>query len=316
MGKYLIPFLLLAALFGAEPAPNRIVRVVAVSQDGLNRSNPAILDDTLERLERASAFRPDIAALPEVFVPGEPETVPGPVTRRLAEWAKRNGSYVLFGIRTHHDGRVYNSAVLLDRQGGVVGLYDKTHPTEGEMQEGVSPGKPGGGIFQTDFGTIGVQICFDANWPDDWKALKAKGAQIVFFPAAYPAHRQVSAIAVMNQFYVVSPIQDRSSRIYDITGDVLAVSGRFQPWAGAALPLGKRLFEIDFNTRKAREMQRKYGDRVDLEWFHDDDWFTLASRDPDLTVDRLMAEYGLTPIDEYRKRAEAAIRAARAQINP
>jgi hypothetical protein len=46
-------------------------------------------------------------------------------------------------------------------------------------------------------------------------------------------------------------------------------------------------------------------------WLHDDDWFSLASLDPDLTVEDLMAEYGLTPLSDYRVRATAAIEKAR-----
>jgi predicted amidohydrolase len=310
---WLLFLLVVAPLPAAEPGPNRIVRVVSVSQDGLDRSDENTLNKTIERLERAAAFRPDIAALPEVFVDGEPETVPGPVTRRLAEWAKRHASYVLFGIKTRTGGRVHNSAVLLNRKGELVGQYNKIHPTEGELQQGVHPGEPGATVFNTDFGVIGVQICFDVNWWDDWKALKEKGAKIVFFPAAYPAARQLAAIALMNQFYAVSSTRDRPSRIYDITGMELAASGRFQPWAAAALPIGKRLFEIDFHTRKAREIQLKYGDRIDLKWYHDDDWFTLASLDPELTVEQLIAEFGLIPLDDYRVRAGKAIDEARSK---
>jgi len=292
-------------------ARNQVVRVVAVSQADMNRSGPKVLEETIERLDRAASFRPDIAALPELFVDGPPETVPGPVTERLSQWARRYSSYVVFGIKTKAGIRVCNSAVLLDRNGRVAGRYDKMHPTEGELEKGIHPGDTDPPVFQTDFGAIGVQICFDVNWWDNWKRLKAKGAKIVFFPAAYPAAKQLSAISLMNQMFVVSSTQSRPSRIYDITGDVLAVSGQFQPYASAAIPIGKRLFEIDFHTRKARDIQKKYGPKVDVEWHHDDDWFTLASLAPELTVEDLIAEYSLTPLDDYRIRAKKAIDAAR-----
>lgn len=306
-------FLVPLAVWAAQPAPaprNPVVRVVTVSQADLSRG-AGLLADTLERLDRASAFRPDIACLPEVFVDATPETLPGPITGKLAEWARRNSSYLLFGLKTQAGGKTFNSAVLLDRTGRLVGRYDKIHPTEGELEKGIHPGQPDPPVFRTDFGTIGVQICFDVNWWDHWRRLKEKGAAIVFFPAAYPAARQLAAIALMNQFYIVSSSRSRLSRIYDITGETLAVSGQFQPWAGAALPLGKRLFEIDFHTAKARQIQRKYGDKVELKWYHEDDWFTLASLDPQLTMEDLIAEYGLTPLDDYRRRALQAIRDAR-----
>lgn len=309
--RCLCAFLFLAAGYAAPPAArNPIVRVVTVSQADLDRG-ANLLDNTLERLEEAAAFRPDIACLPELAIATTPEEVPGPVTRRLAEWARRHKSYLIFGIHTREGGKVYNSAVLLDREGRVAGRYDKIYPTERELKNGAHPGNPDPPVFRTDFGTIGVQICFDVNWWETWRRLKEKGAAIVFFPAAYPAARQLSAIALANEFFVVSSSQSRLSRIYDITGEVLAVSGRLQYWAGAALPLGKRLFEIDYHIGKAREIQRKYGDRVELRWYHEDDWFTLASLDPRVKTEDLIAEFNLVPLAGYRRRARQAVVDAR-----
>ena len=303
--------LTVAAASASEMKPrNRIVRVVSVSQADLRRG-PQLMEETLERLELSASLRPDIACLPELFVDGEPEAIPGPVTKRLGDWAQRNASYVVFGIKARLGSRVCNSAVLLDRGGRVAGRYDKMHPTEKELATGTHPGTVDPPVFETDFGTIGVQICFDVNWWDNWTRLKEKGAKIVFFPAAYPAAKQLSAIALMNQFFVVSSTQSRLSRIYDITGSEVATSGRFQPYATAAIPIGKTLFEVDFHTSKMREVQKKYGSKVEVIWHHEDDWFTLASLDPDLTVQDLIQEFGLVPLNEYRVRAKKAIVAAR-----
>ncbi len=285
--------------------PNRLVRVVSITQADLPRG-PHLLDETLERLERAASFRPDIAALPELAIEG-----PESATASLAGWAKRNRSYVLFGVKTVREGRSYNSAVLLDRQGNTVGRYDKMHPTENELKAGITPGETEPPVFQTDFGTIGIQICFDVNWWASWSRLKAKGARVVFFPSAYPAARQIAALALTNQFYVVTSAQSRGSNIYGIVGDTIASSGRYQPYAAAALPLGRRLFEVDFNHVKARAILQKYGQKVEVVWHHDDDWFTLASLVPELSVDDLIAEFGLTPLDEYRVRAGKAVDEAR-----
>ena len=96
-----------------------------------------------------------------------------------------------------------------------------------------------------------------------------------------------------------------------ITGHVIASSGVYQQWAAAVLPLGRRLFEVDFHIDKMRALQRKYGSKVDVVWHHDDDWFTLASLDENLTVEDLQKEFGLTPLDDYRVRATLAVDAAR-----
>ena len=220
---------------------------------------------------------------------------------------------MVLGQKTLVRGKAYNSAVVIDRQGRVAGQYDKMHPTEGELTEGTVPGGTDAPVFTTDFGVIGIQICFDVNWWENWRSLKAKGAKLIFFPSAYPAARQIAMLALMNECYVATSNQRGPCAVYDITGAVLASSGHYQHWAAAALPLGKRLFEVDFHAAKARQIQAKYGAKVELTWFHDDDWFTLASLDRDLTVEDLIAEFGLTPLEDYRQRAGGAVRAARAR---
>jgi hypothetical protein len=49
----------------------------------------------------------------------------------------------------------------------------------------------------------------------------------------------------------------------------------FQQWAGAVVPLGKTVFEIDFHVSKMREIQKKYGSRVEVTWYHDEDLVTI-----------------------------------------
>ncbi|MCW8132320.1 MAG: carbon-nitrogen hydrolase family protein [Planctomycetota bacterium] len=306
--------LLLAQARGGEGDPpakprNRLVRVVTVTQDGLGAN--ANLETTLERLDRAAGFRPDIACLPEHCAGDTPEAVPGPSTEKAAKWAKEHRCYLICPLLVKDGGKVYNAAVLLDRAGEIAGQYRKIHPTEGEMEKGICPGAEDPPVFKTDFGTIGIQICFDVNWPAPWRALKDKGAEIVFWPSAYPATRILQAHAWQERCFVVSSTKDRTSSIFDISGTILESTGRYQPWAGAILPLDKQLFEIDYHTKKLRELQKKYGDRVQVTWFHDEDWVTLASLDPDLTVADLMKEYGLVPLTAYHARCEKAQAEAR-----
>jgi beta-ureidopropionase len=283
---------------------DRHVRVVTISQHGLRASDASLMDETIERLNRSASFRPDIACLPETVTEREAETLPGPTSARISDWAREHNCYVVFSIKVRSEDRTFNSAVLVDRKGEIVGRYDKIHPTEGEITGGISPGATDPPVFETDFGKIGMQICFDASWPDQWRRLKEQGAEIVFFPSAYPAPRQLRRHAWVNQFYVVSSTKDRASSIYDIAGDEIASSGRFQYWAGAELALDTRIFEIDFHTRKMRDIAAKYGSKVRIVWYHDDDLVSLTSLAPDLTVKSLMVEYGLTPFTAYLERCQ------------
>src|ERR1035438_4712691 len=99
----------LAAAAPDQPGGARIVRVVTVSQDGLEFGANDLLEPTMERLNRAASFHPDIAALPETFSNRAPEQVPGVVTQRLSAWAREHSSYVVFGLKTKHGDIVYRS---------------------------------------------------------------------------------------------------------------------------------------------------------------------------------------------------------------
>lgn len=292
-------------------APDRVVRVVTISQEGLEFGTHDLLEPTLARLDQAASFHPDIACLPEVFSNHPPESVPGPVTERLAKWANEHSSYVIFGLITRKGEKVYNSAILLDRQGQVVGQYNEIHPTDKYLKQGIAPGKVSPPVFKTDFGTIGIQICRDVNWQETWRRLKEQGAQIVFWPSGFPASLQLPALAALNHYYIVSSPKRGSANIYDITGESMAGSGKYQDWAEAAIPLGKRLFEVVYAGPKVREIQQKYGSRVEVTWYHDSDWVAVRSLDPSLSVDDLIREYNMTPLDEEMARSTRLIDDAR-----
>jgi beta-ureidopropionase len=290
-----------------QPKSNRLVRVVTVSQDDINeKPGKPRLDATITRLNRAAAFQPDIICLPETLTRSNPEFVPGQTTNRLSNWAREHSCYVICPILIYSDRNIFNSAMLIDRQGKIVGRYDKIHPTEGELDRSICPGKIDPLVFQTDFGKIGIQICFDVNWRAQWKQLKEKGAEIIFFPSAYPAARQLKTLAWLNQCFIVSSTLTRPSSIYDITGEIIETTGKYRHWAGAVLPLGKRLFEIDFHVSKMRDIEKKYGSKVNIQWYHDDDLVSLASLDPQLTVEHLINEFELTPHTDYIQRAQNA----------
>lgn len=336
MKKFLIALILLSPLLLLVPAPtqtlsassqsfkqqpnrpksNYLVRVVTVSQDGLDEKvGKPRLDETMTRLNQAAAFKSDIVCLPETLTRSKVETVPGPTTERLSKWAKENSCYVICPILIRSDKKIFNSAVLIDRKGKIIGRYDKIRPTETELDRSICPGKIDPPVFQTDFGKIGIQICFDVNWHAQWRKLKEKGADIIFFPSAYPAAHQLKTLAWLNQCFIVSSTQTRKSSIYDITGEIIETTGKYRQWAGAVLPIGKKLFEIDFHVSKMRKIEQKYGSKVSIEWYHDDDLVTLASLDSQLTVEDLIKEFELTPHPAYIQRAQNA-QDKRRPVNP
>jgi len=210
----------------AQPPPARWVRVGTVSLHP--RDDPDNLGAWLAALDRAAGDRPDIVCLGEEMLlegssrpyAGAAEPIPGPSTERLGEKARKYGMYVVAGL-TERDGATdYNTAVLIDRHGRVAGKYRKVHLPREEIEGGLTPGGAYP-VFDTDFGRIGLMICWDAEYVDAARAMAIQGAEILFVPAAGGYMTLLKARALENHLYVVSSGYDFESAIIDPTGRVL-----------------------------------------------------------------------------------------------
>ena len=108
------------------------------------------------------------------------ERVPGPTTERIREVARRHSMHVVFGIFERDGERLYNTAVLMGRKGEVLGKYHKVQILSVERWS--LRGGEGFPVFQADFGTVGMLICYDIMFPEPARALVLNGAEILFNP--------------------------------------------------------------------------------------------------------------------------------------
>ena len=152
-------------------------------------------------IEAAAAGGADLACLPEVWpcqgsapeVRAAAERVPGPRTQRLADVARRYRMWIHGGSVLELDAeRVFNTSVLLDREGELVARYRKIHlfdadPPGGQPSRESSLYSPGEEIVtaEMEFGRVGFTICYDVRFPELYRALTARGALLVFVPAAF-----------------------------------------------------------------------------------------------------------------------------------
>jgi len=296
----------LAAESRSQVRSPRGVTAIGMTLEMVGRAKDDIVNRMLQRLEKLSHLNADIYCLPETFATTvrEPETVPGPIVSAFARFAAQQHAYVICPLHTVRNGLIYNSAVLIDRSGAVAGQYDKTRPNQFECDSGVTPGALPPPLFDTDFGRIGIQICFDCNWPRDWNHLKREGAEIIFWPSAFPGGRMLQGLAWMNRLYIVTAPYTHPAAIYDISGDPVDESGKYQDSVSARLNLEKELFEVDYNLPKVPRILEKYGEAVKIKYYHHEDWFTLESGSPDLKISDLIKEFDLIPHWDYILRSE------------
>jgi beta-ureidopropionase len=141
------------------------------------------------------------------------ETVPGPTTERLAEYAKKYAMVMIVPIyEKAMRGVFYNTAAVIDADGTYLGKYRKQHiPQIAGFWEKFffKPGDGGYPVFATRYAKVGVYICYDRHFPEGARCLGLNGAEIVFNPSAtvaglsqYLWKLEQPAHAVANGYYV------------------------------------------------------------------------------------------------------------------
>jgi predicted amidohydrolase len=95
--------------------------------------------------------------------------------------AKDKNAHVVSGFCERDDDKLYNSSVLINSK-GVIGLYRKLHLFLNE-KDFFEPGDKGLPVFDTSLGKIGMLICFDWMFPEAWRSLALKGAQLIAHPS-------------------------------------------------------------------------------------------------------------------------------------
>ena len=151
------------------------------------------------------------------------EEIPGPFCQMLSQKAIAYQTYVCAGILEREGDFIFNCAVLYDRQGELVGKQRKVHPYWPEEPLGVSPGDEFN-VFSTDFGTVGMMICYDSWWPESARLLALKGAELILFPNAGYEEKILPARAIDNNVFLVASTLNSPAAIIDPKGETLAVS--------------------------------------------------------------------------------------------
>lgn len=118
----------------------------------------------------------------QIFALGEP--LEGPYIKKACSLAAELEIYLVLGFLERRERSLYNSAVLIDPEGDIIGKYSKTHFAQGYQ---VNPDFYKAGddypVFDTPFGKVGILICYDRQHPEPARILALKGAQVLLVPS-------------------------------------------------------------------------------------------------------------------------------------
>ena len=242
----------------ATPRP-RLVTIASVNlRPEATGSSKKSVDQFIETAERVVPAKVDLVVLPEgITVVGTgkryaevAESVPGPTTKRLGEFAHKHKTYVVGGLYEREGQVVYNTAVLLDRAGNMAGKYRKVYLPREEMEQ-LTPGNDYP-VFQTDFGTLGIMTCYDVAYADPARGLTLGGAEVVVMPIWGGDQILAKARAIENQVYLVASGYDHPTYIMNPSGEWLAVARERGSAAVATIDLNKSLRQPNNNLGDMR----------------------------------------------------------------
>ncbi len=246
----------------AAPGP-RPVKIAAVNlRPRRTGSAAASVEQFAEVIEQRVDGKADIVLLPEgITVVGTglsyaevAEEIPGPTTRRLAEVARRKGTYLAAGIYEREGQAIYNTAILLDRGGRLAGKYRKVYIPREETEGGLTPGSAYP-VFETDFGKVGMMICWDVQYPDPARALALAGAEIVLMPIWGVNEVLARARAIENHIFLVTSGYDYPTHVIDPAGEILAVASEQGTVAAVTVDLNKRYVDPWLGYMRGRFMK-------------------------------------------------------------
>lgn len=194
---------------------------VASIQLALNdtRSREETLSCALGMMDRCAGC--DLLLLPELWLTGfarydryhaESEPLDGPTVGALAAKARELGAYVHGGsfVEKYGDAH-YNTSVLFDRSGALIGVYRKIHlfTFQSREPELLSPGKELA-VIDTEFGRMGLSTCYDLRFPEMYRKMADTEMDFILVPACWPYPRHEAwevlnrARAIENTCYLIS----------------------------------------------------------------------------------------------------------------
>jgi len=212
---------------------------------------------------------------------GYAETIPGPTVDRFSALAAELGVVIVLPIyEEDQPGVLYNTTVVIDADGTVLGKYRKHHiPHLPKFWEKFyfRPGNLGWPVFDTAVGKVGVTICYDRHFPEGWRVLGLNGAEIVFNPnATAPGisnklwEIEQPAAAVANGYFVVATNRvgledneygDEAVNFYG-SSYVVGPDGEYVGDVGSGTQTQMFVRDIDLDQiRKVRERWQFFRDR-------------------------------------------------------
>ncbi len=279
-----------------------------------------MIDHWQRKFDLVLPDRPDLILVPECCDRYAGQTIDqvhdyyharGDRVRELfAQVAAQNACHVAYAaVRAMPDGSWRNSIQLLAPDGQVAGVYDKNHPTIGEMRDaGIQPGIEAP-IIECDLGgrscRVACVICFDLNFCELWLQYARARPDLILFASMYHGGLMQAYWAYACRAHLASAISGLASQVIDPLGRTVATTTNYIDYVTTTVNLDCCLVHLDNHWEKLEALKRAYGTEVSI---LDPGYLgpvLVSSESPARSVDQLLAEFEMEPLDDYFDRSRA-----------
>jgi len=162
----------------------------------------------VERIRTAADAGAELAVFPECAISGYcfdsleeaapfSEPIDGASSDRISEACRKSGTYAVVGFIENDNGNFYNAAMVVGPDGVAAG-YRKVHMPFLGVDRFLKPGDRPFDVIELPIGRIGVNICYDASFPEAARALKLLGAELILLPTNWPTGAWRTAEFIIN----------------------------------------------------------------------------------------------------------------------
>jgi hypothetical protein len=262
-----------------------------------------------KELKQVLPDKPDLIVLPEFCdLSGEGDDYlrvrKNQVLDYFATVARKNHCYIAFGMkREDRDGLWRNSCVVIDRNGGIAGIYNKNYPTIMEMEGGIKASNEAP-VITCDFGRIAIAICYDLNFDElRLQYIREKPDLIIFSSMYHGGVAQSMWAYTCRAYFVGSVYRQTPSEIRNPMGEVVASSTNYFDFAVARVNLDCELVHLDYNWKRLADLKEKYGPSVTISDPGELASVLVTSADKKITAQQMIEESGIELLDDYLNRA-------------
>jgi N-carbamoylputrescine amidase len=227
---------------GTDPAAN-LEKAVARVEDAAGRGAQVVC---LQELFRSQYFCQREET--ETFELAEP--IPGPSTEALGRVARARDVVVVASLfERRAEGVFHNTAVLLDRDGSIGGLYRKMHIPDDPLyyeKYYFAPGDVGFRSFETAVGRVGALICWDQWFPEAARLTALHGAEILVYPTAigwHPGEKAEHGAAQYSAWEIMQRSHAIANGVFVAAVNRVGREGGLEFWGGSFVcdPFGRVL---------------------------------------------------------------------------